>query len=104
MNGTIPAQSSSTGSCRISAERAFEMMMADSLQLYVRETMFDSLRIARDSLTADYMDSVVTAYMDSLSFLAARFDQCGLRGFAQEQASRSGDIRTRFTGLSGHEI
>ncbi|MFC1557001.1 hypothetical protein ACFL5L_03355 [candidate division KSB1 bacterium] len=45
----------------------YDVMMGDSLRLFIREMLFDSVTIVRDSLTVQVMDSLNSLYMDSLT-------------------------------------
>ncbi|MFC1556277.1 hypothetical protein ACFL67_04255, partial [candidate division KSB1 bacterium] len=47
----------------------FEMMMDDSLRIFVKDMKFDSLTIATDSLTDTFMDSVIMYSLDTLSIV-----------------------------------
>lgn len=45
----------------------YDLMMEDSLNLFIRETLINSSKIAEDSLSVEYIDSVTTSFADSLT-------------------------------------
>ena len=45
----------------------YDLMMADSMSLFIRDVLIDSAIIVEDSLTVEYIDSITTAFLDSLS-------------------------------------